>query len=728
MKTTTPISGTIPWRLRKDLQWQEIGIVPACRWQAHDPLTRKIYRFGEIERALLERLDGRLSLAQLHEWLATCFAPMRLEYDEIIRLIRLTAQRGLLTYSGPVNSRVVLKLPRDNWGWWVALPWKLLSTKISIANPHVWLEKIAPAFDAFYSKTAVRYWLIAAVVVLMMVLSQWQQAMESIPRWDELFSPRLWLGFGTAFVLTRCVHELGHAICCVRLGARCVDVGVLMMLGIACPYVDVTDSWRLKKWSDRAAIAAAGIYSEMMMATLAGLFWCCSYSGPMHHLAWQIMIVCSISTFLFNANPLMRYDGYYILCDWLRYPNLRDHADRAFQQVIWRLAFGPRSAPYQELDGQGKSFKLVAFGALVLLYRILFLLGIMASIYTTFSYWALSAVGGLMVGVVILSSVAIPIVRGVQASQHAVRKGEQSGLRTIACWSLLLVLLVLLLVIPIPQRTYCRGIVEDLHQAPVYTLAPGHLTAIAANPADAFPKGSAEQPSIRLRNLALEDQLFVSQQRLLQAQSETERLQRLSFSSPESLDQLATAQSRRELFATQHDVIANRLHSLRVDLPNAGNWIWAEATPPQKVCGDGLQRGGCWNAAEQQDRWLDTGTLLGWSVSQQGWCIQSLVSEQDLAHLKLGQVAQVRVQQRPWTVYRGILVGLASQVEAPTPEATATPNEAAPNQYQIRIRLDDPNETVPFLINGSAEVVIKTEGKSLWSLAGDWMARNLKAR
>ena len=152
------------------------------------------------------------------------------------------------------------------------------------------------------------------------------------------------------FLFTRGLHELGHALVCKRHGVRCPDIGLFIVLGAPCVYCDVSESWQLPNRWQRAAVAAAGMYVELIAATLAAWVWMLTIDGPTNTVALQTMIVCSISTVLINANPLMRFDGYYILSDILDESNLRNRADNIAEARLYRWILGRTAMPITKTE------------------------------------------------------------------------------------------------------------------------------------------------------------------------------------------------------------------------------------------------------------------------------------------------------------------------------------------------------------------------------------------
>ena len=144
-----------------------------------------------------------------------------------------------------------------------------------------------------------------------------------------------------AIALTKILHELGHALACRRSGSDCHEMGVMLLVFTPCLYCNVSDSWMLASKWQRMAIAAAGIYVEGILAASCTFLWWFSVPGIFNSLCMNTILVCSVGTLLLNGNPLLRFDGYYILSDWLEVPNLG------------RIVLGPASRVGSLVPGYG---------------------------------------------------------------------------------------------------------------------------------------------------------------------------------------------------------------------------------------------------------------------------------------------------------------------------------------------------------------------------------------
>src|SRR5206468_11742270 len=143
-----------------------------------------------------------------------------------------------------------------------------------------------------------------------------------------------WIYLGGTLAITKVIHEFGHGLSCKHFGGECHEMGVMLLVMTPCLYCNVSDSWMLPNKWHRAAIGAAGMYIELVMASIATFLWWFSEPGLLNNVCLAVMFVCSVTTLVFNANPLMRYDGYYILADLLEIPNLRQKAGQVLSRTL----------------------------------------------------------------------------------------------------------------------------------------------------------------------------------------------------------------------------------------------------------------------------------------------------------------------------------------------------------------------------------------------------------
>ena len=176
--------------------------------------------------------------------------------------------------------------------------------------------------------------MILAVVIALLNLDRLVHDIRDATVGIFSFVTPTWFAFFIAIGVIKVCHELAHGIACHAGGGKCREMGLLLLFGVPCLYCDVSDAWLMPKRSHRIFVSAAGMIAECVIASVAVLVWAFTHDGGLHDLAAMIVVVASISTIVFNANPLMRYDGYFMLSDWVGVPNLSVESSDALRRLF----------------------------------------------------------------------------------------------------------------------------------------------------------------------------------------------------------------------------------------------------------------------------------------------------------------------------------------------------------------------------------------------------------
>ncbi len=243
-------------RARPDVRWSRLNNESddsLCLWNAFDPLSRLAYRCGPAEYWLFQQLDGRQNLKQIYQ-AYTRHWPQPLSYQELATLAENLIARGLVRVSeGPgVAPHTQNKTSSSLWKRWLQSISSSLSWRVRGINPEKFLAKIAPHTDALFAPLAIRFWIIVSLCITLLVLADFRRLIEQADLWNWMIRPTSGTTLFLVFVVTRALHELGHALVLTRYGGRCPDIGMIFMLGAPCVYCDVTESWRLASARPRA--------------------------------------------------------------------------------------------------------------------------------------------------------------------------------------------------------------------------------------------------------------------------------------------------------------------------------------------------------------------------------------------------------------------------------------------------------------------------------------------
>jgi len=334
-----------------------------------DPVTSRYFRFEAGQHFALGLMDGRHTLAEIQEAYERKFRPERLSLEELEAFAAHLTEVGLAQTESVDAERHCLEESqrRERREKWQKLL-NIFCLRIPLAYPDRLLERLTPWGRVLFSPWSLALGILVFLAALGLVVTRWSELRARVPASQEFFQFHFLAYFWITLGLAKTLHELGHALCCKAQGGQVHSMGVMFLFFFPAFYCDVSDSWTLPgKWR-RMAISAAGIYVELWLAALAVFVWWLSADGSViSHLAFALMVFCSVHTVVCNANPLMRFDGYYVLSDWLEVPNLAQQASQAVQTTVLRgLGADVQAAPIVGRTGPGF---LLAYGVAGVVYR-----------------------------------------------------------------------------------------------------------------------------------------------------------------------------------------------------------------------------------------------------------------------------------------------------------------------------------------------------------------------
>lgn len=359
--------GTVRPRLRPELRPASRHFGSERWFTLEDPVTDRFYRLGEAEFRFAERLRGDVTLAEalaesnaapdatgktltgqealiVYQWLADCGLTVSTNVEDVKNL-ELAAERA---------SRAV-RVQRVN----------PLMVRIPLFDPNRFLARVYPWLGWVTSPLFFVVWLSAVIYAGYLVISEWTPIRAAL---SQVVAPNNWVWLLLAWLGLKLVHELMHGLAVKRFGGHCREAGVFLILFIPLAYVDVSSVWRFSSRWPRVAVAAAGMYVELFIAAVSLSIWSVSEPGLVRSIAYDTALVASIGSLLFNANFLMRFDGYHIVSDALGIPNLYVHGQRYVSYLINRFAFGaPAALP--QVPG-GRSWLVRSYGVAAGLWRI----------------------------------------------------------------------------------------------------------------------------------------------------------------------------------------------------------------------------------------------------------------------------------------------------------------------------------------------------------------------
>jgi putative peptide zinc metalloprotease protein len=448
-------------RLRPDLGFVEQRYEGRVYHVVKDPVSMRYYRFKEHERYLLGFMDGKHTLEEAQKAFETRFRPERLTLEDLEAFTSQLLQAGLAQNETPNAGKGLFdrykKRQRRKFFQYIL---NILYIKIPLYDPDRVLTAMLPYTRWIFTKTFGLLSLMFMLSALFLVLANWNSFLSKLPAYHEFFTLKtvfyLWIALGAVKI----IHEFGHGLSCKSFRGEVHEMGALFLVFSPCLYCNVSDSWTLPNKWHRIIISAAGIWVELVIAAAATWVWWWSEPGGfIYNISMALMVVCSVSTVIFNANPLMRFDGYYVMADWLEIPNLREKSNRFLLEIVQEHCLGievpPR--PYMELD---RKVLFVTYAIVSYLYRWFIMFSVLVFMYTFLEPYKLGAISFLLGTMAAGSMIGQPIY---QLFKHVHRRGrlpDMKPLRVSISAAILAAVILAVLFVPLPMRVRALAIMQ----------------------------------------------------------------------------------------------------------------------------------------------------------------------------------------------------------------------------------------------------------------------------
>ncbi len=702
---------------RPDLIVQQQSFGVRTYWTIKDPIALNFFQLRDEEQFILQRLAQRTSAADLIADFNRQFAPARLSESELSLYLRSLQSQGLLIDTQESGQRLWERrdrtTSRTRRAWLqnpLAIRWRGIHPGRLIDALYPWVRG---CFNRF--TLAITFCVIAAAVLLL--LAHVDELKLRLPSLQAFVTPQnlLWIAVTTA--VAKGLHELAHALTCKHFGGQCRELGVMLLVFTPCLYCDVSDAWLMRSKWQRIAVSAAGIIMELWLAALATWLWWFSEPGLLNTLCFNTMTVCSVSTLFFNGNPLLKYDGYYILADWAEVPNLRSRASAIIGDLFAGVCLGVRSTNDRTLPDRGRWW-LVFYGIAALVYRVVVLASILYLLHRILKPYGLEVVAQLLTLSMAVGMVLAAIL-SVRRFLRRVHWSEMKPLRVVVTMTLIGGGIAALMVIPLPQYVVAPMVIEPTVATPVFVSVKGRIAENSPNNIKAGTKVHQGQPLMMLESPKLEAEIVELQGtvKALEIRNQVLATRRLRSEAvagnlPASQQLLASLQHRLQQKLTQ-------AQSLRLLAPLDGVVL-----APEFVAGiEPHERLGRWRGtpldSENRGCTLDTGTMLCWIGDASQVTSIAVINQSDIPLVKPGQEVTVWTSAYPSRKLVGKVdaISLAEFDTAPRTliESGALPmiEDATGNRnlvdvsFNVRIPLEQIDRAIPLRSTGWAKIEVE---------------------
>ena len=545
MSTDTPLQSSLWYRIA-DLRPRLLSRARLHRhryrgelwYLLQDPASGKVHRFTASARLLLAAMDGRRSIDEIWRLAQRELGDAAPTQDEVLQLLGQLHSADLLQTDVSPDALEIFERgqtqdkakSRRSW----ANP---MSLRVPLVDPGAFLDRHARLWRMLWGRAGAIVWLLVVLPALMLLPARWHELTHNLA--DRVLQADSLVLLLVVFPLLKALHELGHATATRARGGEVHDMGLMLLVLMPVPYVDASAATVLPSRWARALVGAAGMVVELFIAALAFYLWLALEPGMLRAVCFNVMLVAGVSTLVFNGNPLLRYDAYYILADLLEVPNLARQATRYWGYLFERYLMRVRDAvsPAQTLS---ERLWFAFYGIASTVYRLFVTVAIALFIGGKFFF-----IGVLLALWAVVMMAVMPVVKGLQQLNERPALRERRG-ATLAGGAVVLGALVLLIaMLPVPFRTQAEGVLWLPEQALVRAGASGFVVGLAA-PADSPVRPG--QLLVRSRDPALEARLRLTEARV--SELEASHLQEYTNDRPRAELVARQLELEREALAT----------------------------------------------------------------------------------------------------------------------------------------------------------------------------------
>jgi len=469
-----------------------------------DHSTGRFHRFSPEAYQIIGMMDGRRTVNEIWEAACAALGDDMPTQDEVISLISQLHRIDVLqSDSTPDIADLHTRSIREQRNRRLANLRSPLSLRFPLLDPDRFLTCTRFLARLLFGGFGAVLWLTVVVPALVLAVIHWNELTSNLS--DRVLSMENLILLGLIYPVVKVLHEFGHAYAVKRWGGEVHEMGIMLLVFMPLPYMDASTSSAFREKHRRMIVGGAGILIELFLAALAMYVWLGVEPGKLHAVAYNVMLIAGVSTLLFNGNPLLRYDAYYILGDFLEIPNLGSRGNRYLGYLAQRYLLGISGAE-SPASSCGEAVWLAIYALTAFVYRIfimtaivLFVAGKFFVIGIGFALWS------------VFSLLVLPLVKLLRFVATDGRLRRRRGRAFMIGLSAVALVAVLLFRVPVVSFTVAEGVVWAPEQSRVYAAVNGFVQKLHAAPGQRLKKGDplfvCDNPELSARVKELEAQL-----------------------------------------------------------------------------------------------------------------------------------------------------------------------------------------------------------------------------
>ena len=676
---------------RPDIQPAPASFAGQAAYVLKDPLTLELFHLTAEEFFLFQAMRAKTTLGKLRREFQQRFAPRRITPEALQYGLNQLHGQGLLVSEAPAQGRELLqRADKRRRQEWLQSFLRLLSIRLGSIDATSFLDGLYGKVRWLFSLPMLTAAAMLVLYCVWILLGHASEVVARLPGLAELGQPRYWLLWLATIAVVKVVHELAHALTCKHLGGRCHEMGVLLLAFVPCLYCDVSDVWRLSSKWRRIAVSAAGMAIELVIAAAALVVWWHTQPGLLNIWCLSTVIICSIGTLAVNANPLVRYDGYYILSDLVEVPNLASRAQGLLSGKLrlWLLSQPPEEDP---LLGPRRRRGLLLYAVAAKVYLTLLVLAIFVGLLTLVRPYRLENLVYTLGVVTLLGMMVAPMAGVWRIWRNPTTRLRLRGPRMGLLLAGIAAAVAAVLVWPIDRTVTGPVVFVPAEGQAVYAPIGGELV-FATTAGTPVKRGDVlarlADPQVELALAQQEGEYQVRRVRY-------EQIQSLRVWDERSSTQIPTARAALADAEAQLAERRRQAQQLVLTAPVDGVVV---APPAVDATADDDGRLPTWSGSPLEARnagcWIEPGTVLCTVADPDRLVALVAVDQADVPEIGPGLAVRILVASPPLRVLEGQVVEVArrgARRARTQPSMTQSTGDAGKyHLVEVRLAVDDP--------------------------------------